>query len=90
MDTTAKKHSDCRNFIPVDVAKGLCQREKTMVFIDEGEVCGKFETLPKCKNCSNFVEPAPDGMGTCVGLSDGEFWAQGDLTATTCEGYRSA
>lgn len=84
------KHNDCRNFVPVDVAKGLCRVSKQMIFIDDTAVCPKFEQLSKCENCGNFVNPDSDNMGTCVGLSDKEFWASGNMLAGNCEGYKGA
>ncbi|MDK2824075.1 MAG: 4-hydroxyphenylacetate decarboxylase small subunit [Clostridia bacterium] len=78
------KHSDCRNFAPVDVAKGICRIKNELIFIDSS-VCNKFVTLPKCKNCSNFV-PDKDHMGTCKGFKD-NYWAYEENIAVTCEEY---
>ena len=83
----ALKHNDCRNFIPVDVAKGICSLANEMIIIDSG-ACPKFEQLAKCKNCRGFVNPDKDNIGTCVGLNDGGFWALGETIAVTCEGYQ--
>ena len=78
-------HSDCYNFIPVDVAKGLCSVHNKEIII-EGDICPDFEILPKCKHCSNFSEPDEKDMGTCLGFPD-KGWVFGELKATTCEKY---
>ncbi|WP_027623091.1 4-hydroxyphenylacetate decarboxylase small subunit [Clostridium lundense] len=80
------KHNDCLNFSPIDVAKGICRLTNSIIFIDS-QTCGKFNELPKCKNCTNFKNPNKDNIGTCTGLKK-EAWAYGDLNAVTCEGYK--
>ncbi|HHW39766.1 MAG TPA: 4-hydroxyphenylacetate decarboxylase small subunit [Syntrophomonadaceae bacterium] len=80
------KHHDCRNFIPVDVAKGICNVHKQMVLIDT-PVCEKFRTLPKCKNCAHFTaDPGQDTMGTCEAEKT-KPWTFADLITVTCENY---
>lgn len=79
-------HSDCRNFIPVDVAKGYCNAHKMEILID-GDICPKFDTLPKCKNCLNFTDIDEKSMGTCQGFKD-KYWTYADLKAVTCECYQ--
>ncbi len=78
-------HSDCYNFIPVDVAKGICNINNKEILID-GSVCSDFEALPECKHCKNFTEPDENGMGICTGFADNA-WTFGDLKVTTCEKY---
>ena len=39
-------HRDCRNFAPVDVAKGICHRTKNMVPAD-GDQCEECVATPK-------------------------------------------
>jgi 4-hydroxyphenylacetate decarboxylase small subunit len=80
------KHSDCSNFSPIDVAKGICRLTNEMIFIDTS-VCENFNEVSKCKNCSNFINPNKDNMGTCVGLEK-QSWTYGELNAVTCEGYK--
>lgn len=80
-----KKHHDCRNFVPVDVAKGICLVNNMEVLIDT-DVCEKFTALPKCKICSNFTNPDADNIGTCKGFKDNA-WTFGDLRAVNCEEY---
>jgi len=81
------KHSDCKNFTAVDVVKGFCRLKNELVFIDT-PVCKKFEELPKCKNCANFLDPDDKGVGTCKCSKKG-FWAYEDNIAVTCEGYQA-
>lgn len=87
MNKDCLNHNDCRNFIPVDAAKGICSVNKTEILID-GPTCPKFETLPKCKNCSNFTDQDDKAMGICAGFKD-KYWTFGDLKAVTCEGYQA-
>lgn len=81
------KHNDCVNFSPVDAAKGICRATNNMVFIDT-ETCGNFKEACKCRNCKNFVNPGSDNIGTCIGLKK-ESWTFAELSAATCEGYKS-
>ena len=78
-------HSDCTNFIPVDVAKGLCNLHNQEIMAP-GDICSDFEETPKCKNCSHFTEPNEKGMGNCKGFAD-DFWTFGDLRTGNCENY---
>lgn len=80
-------HSDCANYIPIDVAKGFCRLSNKKILLD-GEVCPNFVTKAKCKNCANFKNPDKDNIGTCAGLEK-ESWTFGDLVAVTCEGYKA-
>ena len=80
------KHSDCANFSPIDVAKGICRLSNEMVLIDT-PVCKSFKEVSKCKNCSSFKDPNKDNIGTCVGLKK-QSWTYGELNAVTCEGYK--
>jgi len=87
MDKNNLKHHDCRNFIPIDVAKGICNAKKMVVLIDS-DICPKFKALPKCKNCGNFKNPDDKSIGNCVGFSD-NYWVYADLKAVTCEKYQA-
>lgn len=88
MNKSQCNHSDCRSFIPIDVAKGFCLNNNTEVLID-GEPCPKFEAVAKCKNCSNFVSPDEKGIGTCKGFAD-NYWTMAELKTVTCEKYSQA
>lgn len=80
-------HSDCRNFIPVDVAKGICQLKNKQVLIDT-PVCERFVQLPKCKFCSNFtVNQKEKTLGTCEAGKD-KPWTYADLPAVNCEMFK--
>ncbi len=81
------KHSDCNNFCPIDVAKGICRLSNEMIFIDT-EVCRNFDEASKCRNCSNFKNSNKDNIGICVGFKN-EAWTFADLSAVTCECYKS-
>ncbi|GAA0076350.1 4-hydroxyphenylacetate decarboxylase small subunit [Clostridium sp. CTA-5] len=81
------KHNDCKNFCSIDVAKGICRLSNKMIFTDT-PVCNNFNEAYKCKNCLNFKNVDKDNMGTCTGLKI-ESWTFGDLSAVTCEGYKS-
>lgn len=87
MVTNSKKHNDCENFCPIDVAKGICRLTDEFVFI-ESQTCGKFEQIPECKLCNNFKNPNQDNIGTCVGLKK-EYWTAGETRAALCEGYKN-
>ncbi|WZL73278.1 4-hydroxyphenylacetate decarboxylase small subunit [Clostridiaceae bacterium 35-E11] len=86
MDKKVLKHSDCVNFAPVDVAKGICRVSNNSVFTDT-DICPNYEAIKKCSNCAHFVNPSQENIGTCLGLEK-EAWAYGELTAITCEGYK--
>lgn len=81
------KHSDCKNFTPFDAFKGICRKSGGFVMIDT-DTCAAFCAAPKCRNCAHFCEPNEEEIGTCTGL-DKEFWAYGDMSAKTCEGYQA-
>jgi 4-hydroxyphenylacetate decarboxylase small subunit len=74
---------DCINFAPVDVFKGICHVSKISMEAD-ADACEEFESLPKCKFCSEF-RPI-DGeryLGTCqAGVV-----TYPDLVAKTCESF---
>lgn len=80
-------HSDCQNFIPIDVAKGFCNAIKSNVLIDS-PVCPKFSQIAKCKTCCHFLNQDEKGIGQCGGFQDG-FWAYSELKAKNCEMYQT-
>ena len=79
------KHLDCRNFAPVDVAKGICHARKTMVLAD-GESCELYERLPKCKHCANYTVGDQDYLGWCEATRDRPM-TYPDLIGVTCEWF---
>jgi len=80
-------HGDCRNYVQVDVAKGICRRTNEMVLIN-GASCDAYVQLPKCKFCSNFAGSA-EGLGACKAEKD-EPWAYPEMIAVTCEWFNAA
>lgn len=80
------KHSDCRNFIAIDVAKGICNIFDKDIFID-GDICPDFLLLPKCKNCENFLVQDEKEVASCKGFSD-NYWTFDELSAVNCEKYK--
>lgn len=85
MTQAVKKHSDCENFAPVDVAKGICRLTNKPVLIDS-QVCVKYEAVPQCSGCAQFKNPDKGGIGICTGLQK-EYWTAGHYNAGLCEGY---
>ena len=84
---TKANHSDCRNFIPVDVAKGYCNLLKSNVLVDSS-VCSNFFQIAKCKVCAQFGKPDEKGFGHCNGFND-DYWSFGELKATNCEMFQA-
>jgi 4-hydroxyphenylacetate decarboxylase small subunit len=76
---------DCRNYAPLDVAKGICHMRKQLVLAD-GEACELFETLPKCKHCDKYAPGAAEFLGTCA-ASPSRPMTYPDLIAVTCEWF---
>ena len=85
-------HRDCRNFAPVDVAKGICHLTKQMVPSD-GDACPKFDRIEKCRWCANFTaDKGKIEMGMCEasgGKNVPKFIAYPDMVAVTCEMYKA-
>jgi 4-hydroxyphenylacetate decarboxylase small subunit len=82
------KHQDCRNYIPIDVEKGICNALQTEVPASM-DGCPNYIMMPKCKNCGNFQSVQEDGLGECAGFNK-SYWAYADLRSTQCEGYLQA
>ncbi|MGE5553649.1 MAG: 4-hydroxyphenylacetate decarboxylase small subunit [Betaproteobacteria bacterium] len=79
-----RKHSDCRNFVTVDVAKGLCRRTGQLIPVDT-ETCGGFTPVAKCRNCAHYG-PADEKLGTCE-AERSRPWTYPELVAVTCGMY---
>ncbi len=85
MESQPRVHADCRNFAPVDVAKGICHRTKTLTLAD-GEACEHYSRTARCKFCASF-EPSTDAfLGTCTASASRPI-AYPDLSAVTCGHY---
>lgn len=83
-------HRDCYQFAPIDVVKGICHRTKKTIPAD-GETCGEFDRIPKCRHCKNF---AADTNTVEIGVCDAsmhtpKFAAYPDMVSTTCEMYEA-
>jgi 4-hydroxyphenylacetate decarboxylase small subunit len=79
------KNQDCRNYAPLDVAKGICHFHKQVVLAD-GEACEMFDELPKCKCCQKYVNGVDKYLGVCTASSTRPM-TYPDLTAVTCEWF---
>ena len=84
-------HKDCANYAPIDVRKGLCHLHKKEVPAD-GEMCPKFERMPKCRYCKNFTaDKNKIELGVCeVSMNKPKFVAYPDMVAVTCKMYEEA
>ena len=76
---------DCRNYAPVDVAKGVCHNRKQMILAD-GESCEMFERMPKCGHCANYTPGEDEYLGTCK-ASAARPMTYPDLIGVTCEWF---
>jgi 4-hydroxyphenylacetate decarboxylase small subunit len=79
------KHSDCQNYAPVDVAKGICHARKELVLAD-GETCELFERVPKCKHCEKYSPGEEEYLGFC-NVSPNQPMTYPDLIGITCEWF---
>ena len=82
-------HSDCANFIPIDVAKGICHANGDIVVQVDTETCLKFTPRRKCKFCSHLSNVDDRGMGTCEGFPVND-WAFAENGAQNCEMFEMA
>ncbi len=83
-------HRDCRQFAPVDVAKGICHRTGNMVHGDD-ESCSDFDRLPKCRWCARFTpdsDPKAAELGSCQATKPA-FMAYADMAAVTCDDFQA-
>jgi 4-hydroxyphenylacetate decarboxylase small subunit len=77
---------DCRDYVPIDVVKGMCHVTKTIKVGGEDQ-CSDFSLMPKCKHCTQFTaDPEIVEMGVCeASFSDPKFFAYPDMVSVTCE-----
>jgi len=85
MERLPRVHADCRNFAPVDVAKGVCHRTKDLTCAD-GEGCEHFAQTARCKFCRSFAPSVDAFLGTCTAVPSRPM-AYPDLNAVTCRHY---
>jgi 4-hydroxyphenylacetate decarboxylase small subunit len=79
------RNLDCRNYAPVDVAKGLCHVRKQMVLADSN-ACDLFDRLPKCRHCDSYRHGPEEYLGTC-GATPTRPMTYPDLSAVTCRWF---
>lgn len=77
-------HMDCRNYAPLDVAKGICHRTRQLVLADADQ-CEYFTPTQKCKFCDHFVGTS-EYRGTC-GAVISKPMTYPDLITVTCENF---
>ncbi len=75
-------HKDCRNYLAVDVFKGLCKLDKENINADDAS-CKRFDLLEKCRYCSNYTN-VEEQMGLCMNKID----AYPEMVAKTCEDFK--
>jgi 4-hydroxyphenylacetate decarboxylase small subunit len=84
----AMSHRYCRNYAPVDVAKGICHRSKELISADD-DSCGSFEKMHRCMYCRNYrADESKPRLGVC-GASPNGFAAYEDMVAVTCQSFES-
>ncbi|MDY0362261.1 MAG: 4-hydroxyphenylacetate decarboxylase small subunit [Desulforegulaceae bacterium] len=79
-------YRDTREFIPVDVAKGIDRLTGKMV---EGDALAPkgYAIMPKCKYCKNYTEEK-DFIGVCEASEQSpKFMAYGDMIAVSCKKF---
>ena len=76
-----KTHINCQFFLPIDVFKGICKRDKDDILADS-EACENFKQVEKCSQCSNFSS-TEENLGKCKQSFD----AYADMLAKTCEDF---
>ncbi len=83
--TNGCRHYDCRNYAPVDVAKGICHRTKELVLAD-GDHCEYFIPTQKCKFCSHYIAGTEQFIGVCA-VGPTRSMTYPDLITVTCEQF---
>ena len=78
------KHMDCRNYVALDVAKGICHRTKDLVPAD-AEHCEHCVPIQKCKFCVHFV-PGEEYLGVCAAVSHRPM-TYPNLITVTCDKF---
>jgi len=75
------KHYDCKYYLPTDVFKGICKRDKSKIQADE-KACDHFQKIAKCKHCGHFSHGESE-MGLCMKKSV----AYPEMIAKTCHDF---
>jgi 4-hydroxyphenylacetate decarboxylase small subunit len=74
-------HINCKNFLAIDVFKGICKLDKKDILAD-GSSCEEFSQVEKCHFCQKYT-PGSNGLGKCKETID----AYADMLAKTCEEF---
>jgi len=74
--------NDCRMYLPVDVFKGLCKKQKTGIRPEDPQ-CDLFEKMPKCKFCAMYTEDGKD-----IGKCNMKAMTYPDLPALHCTAFQ--
>lgn len=85
VNTQDLRHKDCRNYAPLDVAKGICHRTKDIVAADDA-ACAASDELPKCGNCLHYSPGEKEFIGIC-GAEPTRPMTYPDLNGALCEHY---
>ncbi len=81
------KHMDCRNYVALDVAKGICHRTKELVLADANH-CEHCVPIQKCKFCVHFA-PGNQYLGNCTAVPS-QPMTYPDLITVTCDKFAAA
>jgi 4-hydroxyphenylacetate decarboxylase small subunit len=79
------RHSDCRRYVPVDAAKGICRRTGGVVNLEDLP-CQDLILLPKCKYCAHYLCDEREELGICAAEADRP-WTYPELVAATCSWF---
>ena len=83
------EYRDTREFVPVDVDKGLDRLTGELVQADSTAPKG-YTLLPKCKFCKNYTETEKH-IGVCkASTQENSFMAYGDMSAVCCDMFQKA
>lgn len=82
------EYRDTREFIPVDVDKGIDRLTGEFVKAD-AEAPEGYSMLPKCKFCKNYNEK-DTFIGVCeASAQEPKFMAYGDMAAVACDMFKA-
>ncbi len=80
-------YRDTRNYVPIDVTKGIDHLTGKIVLADDKAPEG-YEEMPKCKNCKNY-KSTEEQLGLCMAsMNEPKFIAYPDMVAVTCKMYK--
>jgi 4-hydroxyphenylacetate decarboxylase small subunit len=82
MKTANLTYRDTRDYVPIDVIKGIDLRSHEVVMADD-PAPAEAEAMPKCRLCKHYTPGEDETLGTCEGSPD-RFFAYADMVAVTC------